>query len=73
VPFTSKMILERVSGTKRYKLLNYRFTIEGRDGVVEMERFLSSAAKLGRTLEETFQIMPPAPADLIFSRIGKID
>jgi N-hydroxyarylamine O-acetyltransferase len=70
VPFTSMLIAERVSGGKRYKLANRRFTIEGRDGAVEVERSIAGAAELGRILDETFQITPPVPAEEIFSRIG---
>jgi N-hydroxyarylamine O-acetyltransferase len=70
VPFTNMVIVERVSGGKRYKLANRRFTIEGRDGVVEVERSIASAAELGQILDETFQITPPMSAQEIFTRIG---
>jgi N-hydroxyarylamine O-acetyltransferase len=70
VPFTSKLILERVSSGKRYKLMDRRFAIETRDGVAEVERSIGSAAELGRILDETFQVTPPAPAEEIFNRIG---
>jgi N-hydroxyarylamine O-acetyltransferase len=69
VPFTNMLIMERVSSGKRYKLANRRFTIEGRDGVAEVERSIGSAAELGQMLDETFQVTPPVPPQEIFSRI----
>ena len=70
VPFTSKLIMERVIGDRRYKLVDRRFAIEARDGAVAEEREIGSAAELGRVLDETFGVMPPAPLDEIFARIG---
>src|SRR5262249_2090187 len=59
VPFTSMLIMERVSGSKRYKLLNRRLTVEMRDGVVEVERSIGGAAEFGQILAEIFHITPP--------------
>jgi N-hydroxyarylamine O-acetyltransferase len=69
VPFTSSLIMERVSSGKRYKLINRRFTIELRDGVAEVERSIGSAAEFGEILDEIFHVTPPVPAEQIFSRI----
>jgi N-hydroxyarylamine O-acetyltransferase len=69
VPFTSTLIMERVSSGKRYKLINRRFAIELRDGVAEVERSIGSAAEFGQTLDETFHITPPVAAEDIFIRI----
>src|SRR5262249_49726585 len=70
VPFTSKLIMERVSSARRYKLIDRRFTIELRDGVPEVERSIVSAAELGQILDEIFHITPPVPAEEIFIRIA---
>jgi N-hydroxyarylamine O-acetyltransferase len=70
VPFTSTLIMERVSSEKRYKLANRRFIIELRDGVAEVERSIGSAAELGQILDEIFHVTPPVPAEEIFGRIG---
>jgi N-hydroxyarylamine O-acetyltransferase len=70
VPFTSRLIMERVSGAKRYKLTGRRFMVEGRDGVTEVELVIGSAAELGQILDEIFDVTPPVPAEEIFSRIG---
>ena len=70
VPFTSMLVMERVSLDKRYKLVNRRLRIEARDGQVMSERSIGSAGELRRILEETFNVTPPAPVDVIFDRIG---
>jgi N-hydroxyarylamine O-acetyltransferase len=70
VPFTSMLIAERVSSGKRYKLVNRRVTVETRDGAVDEERSIRSAAELGQILDEIFHITPPAPAGEIFNRTG---
>jgi N-hydroxyarylamine O-acetyltransferase len=70
VPFTNMLIMERVSGGKRYKLASRRFMVEGRDGVLEAERSIASAAELAQILDETFHVTLPAPAEEIFSRTG---
>jgi N-hydroxyarylamine O-acetyltransferase len=70
VPFTSTPVMERVSSTRRYKLIGRRFAIELRDGVAEVERSMESAAELGQILDEIFHVTPPVPAIEIFARIG---
>ena len=69
VPFTSMLIMERVSRDKRYKLMNRRLRIEARDGQVTSERSIGSAEELRQVLDETFNITPPAPVEDIFDRI----
>jgi N-hydroxyarylamine O-acetyltransferase len=69
VPFTSSLIMERVSSAKRYKLINRSFTIELRDGVPEVERSIGSAAGLAQILDEIFHVTPPVPAEEIFMRL----
>jgi N-hydroxyarylamine O-acetyltransferase len=69
VPFTSMLVMERVSGDKRYKLVNRNLRIEARDGQVMFERPIGSADELRQVLHETFNVTPPAPVEDIFNRI----
>src|SRR5687767_14486872 len=69
-PFTSMLIMERVSSDKRYKLVNRRLSIEARNGQVMSERSVGNAEELRQVLEETFNVTPPPPVEDIFSRIG---
>jgi N-hydroxyarylamine O-acetyltransferase len=69
-PFISTLIMERVSADKRYKLMNRRLTIEARDGQVTVERSIGSADELRQVLDETFNVLPPAPIEEIFARIA---
>lgn len=70
VPFTSMLIMERVSRDKRYKLVNRRLSVETRDGQVMSERSIDSADELRKVLDGMFNVTPPAPAEDIFTRIG---
>jgi N-hydroxyarylamine O-acetyltransferase len=69
VPFTSTLVMERVSNGRRHKLVNRHLTTEGRDGEPVSERVLGSAAELQQVLDETFGVTPPASADEIFAVI----
>ena len=69
MPFTSMLIMERVSNDKRYKLVNRRFTIEARDGQLAVERLIDSADELRQVLDETFNVTPPASVEEIFTLI----
>lgn len=68
-PFSSTLILERVSNDKRYKLVNRRFMIEGRDGQPLEEHTLGTAEELRRALDATFNVTPPVPAEQVFARL----
>jgi N-hydroxyarylamine O-acetyltransferase len=68
-PFTNVVIMQRLSGDRRYKLVDRQFTIEARDGEVVAERSIESAEELARVLDETFNITPPAPVEEILARI----
>ncbi len=70
VPFTGMLIMERVSNDKRYKLINRNFTIEARDGQIAVERSIGSADELHQVLDETFNVMPPATIEEIFTRVS---
>jgi N-hydroxyarylamine O-acetyltransferase len=69
-PFPTMLIVERVSRDKRYKLINRRFVIEARDGEIVVERAIEGPEEMGRILDETFNVAPPAQAEEIFARIG---
>jgi N-hydroxyarylamine O-acetyltransferase len=69
-PFQNMLIMERVTGDKRYKLINRRFEIEARDGQVAADRTIDSAEELRQVLDEIFNIIPPAPVEQIFARLG---
>jgi N-hydroxyarylamine O-acetyltransferase len=71
VPFPSTLILERVSSDRRYKLKNRKLTIEARDGEVTVEHSINSAEELHKILAETFNVIPPAPVDEIFTLISE--
>jgi N-hydroxyarylamine O-acetyltransferase len=69
-PFSTILIAERLNGDRRHKLANRRYIVETRDGVVESERMLDSAAALGAVLDTAFGIAPPEPVDAIFQKTG---
>jgi N-hydroxyarylamine O-acetyltransferase len=69
-PFLNVLIMERVGADRRYKLIDRRVVIEARDGEVVEERLVDSAEALHQTLEETFNVVPPAPVEKIFTRIS---
>jgi N-hydroxyarylamine O-acetyltransferase len=69
VPFTSRLIMERLSRDKRYKMNNRTFLIEAREGEVVSQRELASADALRQVIDEIFRIVLPAPVEEIFRRI----
>ena len=69
-PFPNVLIVERVSRDKRHKLINRRFVIEAREGRIVAERSIETAEELGRILDQTFNLAPPAQVEDIFVRIG---
>jgi len=70
VPFTSMLIMERVSGGKRYKLINRRFVVETRDGEVVSEGSISGAAELRQVLDGAFGVAPPVSVEEVFAKLG---
>ena len=70
VPFTNKLLIERLAGDRRYKLINRRFHVEARDGEIIAERAIASSDELQEVIDESFRINLPAPAEEIFSRTG---
>jgi N-hydroxyarylamine O-acetyltransferase len=69
VPFTSMLVMERVSSQRRYKLVNLRLSVEARDGRLLVERSIGSAEELGHVLDGTFNVTPPARVEDLFRRI----
>ncbi len=70
VPFTSTLLMERVTRDARYKLINRRFAVEKRDGEIAEERMIGGPEDLGRIVEDVFRIAPPAPLAEIFPKLG---
>lgn len=64
------LIMERVAGGRRYKLVNRRFAVEEEDGRAVEGRNVETAEDLDRLLRETFGVEPPVPAGQIFARLG---
>jgi N-hydroxyarylamine O-acetyltransferase len=70
IPLTSRLIVERLSGSRRFRLIDRALTTEVRDGEVIAERRIADAGELGEVLRDTFKITPPAPVEEIFRRTG---
>ena len=69
LPFSTTLIMERVNSDRRHKLTNRRLIVEACDGQPVEDRSIGSADELRQVLDETFNVMPPAPVDEIFARI----
>jgi N-hydroxyarylamine O-acetyltransferase len=69
-PFTKTLIMERIVGGRRCKLVNRRLTLETPDGEVAVEREITDADELDEALRTYFGITPPASAEEILARIG---
>ncbi|MBR0716854.1 arylamine N-acetyltransferase [Bradyrhizobium liaoningense] len=69
-PFTSTLILERVTADARYKLVNRRLIVEGSGGELRSERAINSADELRQVLHEVFNVQAPVPVEEVFARIG---
>jgi len=67
-PFTSVLILERLSRDARYKLVNRRLVIEAREGVVLSERIIETPEALRSVIDEVFGITLPVPIDDVWAR-----
>ena len=71
VPFTNMLLMERLDGERRYKLIDRTFRVEARDGEVVEERQIQSPDELRQIIDEHFKMTLPAPAEEIFGRIAK--
>ncbi len=70
IPLTTRLIMERLSGERRYRLVDRALSTEARDGEVISERALGSAGELADVLRDVFKVTPPVAAEEIFSRAG---
>jgi N-hydroxyarylamine O-acetyltransferase len=75
VPFTTRLvIMERIAGNQRFKLVNRLLSTEGRDGQVVAERVLQNATELSEVMRDTFKVTPPVTPPVrpekIFERTG---
>ena len=70
VPFTTRLVMERIAGNQRFKLVNRLLSTETRDGEVIAERALQNANELGEAMRDTFKVTPPVRPEEIFERTG---
>ena len=68
VPFTNMLVMERLAGGRRCKLINRRFVVEARHGEIIAERAIASSDELREISDESFKMTLPAPAAEIFCR-----
>ena len=67
-PFTSVLILERLTRNARYRLVNRRLVIEGRHGEVTSEQIIETPEMLRSVIDELFGVTLPVPADEVWAR-----
>ena len=70
VPFTTLLVMERIAGNQRFKLVNRLLSTEASDGEVVAERTLQSASELSEAMRDTFKVTPPVTVEDIFDRTG---
>jgi N-hydroxyarylamine O-acetyltransferase len=63
------LVMERVAGGRRHKLVNRRLVVEESGGCSIEGRNVESAGELGRLLRETFMVEPPVSAEELFARM----
>jgi N-hydroxyarylamine O-acetyltransferase len=68
VPFTTRLIMERLAGNQRFKLVNRLLSTEIRDGEVIAERTLQNAGELSEAMRDTFKVTPPVRPEEIFNK-----
>ena len=64
------LIMERVAGGRRFRVVNRRFVVEEAGGRVVEGRNIESAEELAELLASPFGAVAPAPAEEIFARLG---
>ncbi len=69
-PFTSVLILERLTREARYKLVNRRLVVEARAGELMSERIIETADELRGVIEDVFGVTLPVAADVLWTRTG---
>ena len=68
-PFPRMIVLQRLTPEARISLVNLRLSERRLDGELS-ERVLASAAELAETLDEVFDLEPPASADELFAKVA---
>lgn len=68
-PLATHLIMERLAGGKRHRLVDRAHSAEARDGEVITERMLRSADELSGVMRDIFKVTPPVPAEEIFNRM----
>lgn len=68
-PFPNTLIMERLDGAVRHKLINLTHVIEERDGHRASERSLDGPEELGHVLDQIFGVTPPVPVEALFARL----
>ena len=71
VPFPTTLVMERVTGERRFKLVNRHLIIEARDGEQVSTRMLESASELRQVLDETFNVASPVPVEELYAIISR--
>lgn len=71
VPFPTTLVLERVTGDRRFKLVNRHLIVEARDGEQVSTRTLESAGELRQMLDETFNVASPVPVEELWAIINR--
>lgn len=71
VPFPTTLVMERVTGDRRFKLVNRHLMIEARDGEQVSTRMLESAGELRQVLDETFNVASPVPVEELYAIISR--
>lgn len=64
------LIMERVAGGRRFKIVNRRFVVEEADGRAIEGSNIESVEKLGELLATTFGVATPVPVEEIFAAPG---
>ncbi len=72
IPLTTRLIMERLSGDKRHRLVDLALSTEARDGEVTAEHTLQSARDVSEALRDVFKITPPVAAEEIFKKAGGV-
>lgn len=71
VPFPTTLVMERVTGDRRFKLVNRHLIVEARGGEQISTRMLESASELRQVLDETFNVASPVPVEELYAIISR--
>ena len=71
VPFPTTLVMERVAGDRRFKLINRHLIVEARDGEQVSTRTLESAGELRQVLDEIFNVASPVAIEELYALISR--